>query len=124
MDVRISIRRRNDEEDEQEIRDYATSKMESLDRYNRHARSIEVVLDADHLERSCEVIAHLDRGAPLVVTAKHADVHASIDLAHDKIEKVLRRLKERLDDRRHAPAPTPGVEGDIDVPTGDSEEQE
>ena len=43
----------------------------------------------------------MKRGAPVVVSAKHADARAAVDLAHDKLEKVLRRLKERRMDRRH-----------------------
>ena len=97
MEVRITGRH-GDTPDE--VREYAHDKLSPLGKFNRHTRSLEVVLDEDHLSKTVEVIAHLERGAPVVVHAKHADARAAIDLAHDKLEKVLRRHKERIEDRR------------------------
>ncbi len=83
-----------------DVKEYAEAKMEPLGRFNRHARSLEIILDADHLSKLVECIAHLDRGAPLVVHAKHEDWRASVDLAVDKLETSFRRMKERIDDRQ------------------------
>lgn len=117
MEVRISGRHGASDE---EIKQYVEQKLESMERYNHDAHSLEVVLDEDHLSRSVEVIAHMKRGAPVVVSAKHADARAAVDLAHDKLEKVLRRLKERQLDRRHqgikpgaVAAPVPEEDEDV-----------
>ena len=97
MEVRITGRH-GDTPDE--VREYAHEKLSPIGRFNRHTRSLEIVLDEDHLSKTVEVIAHLERGAPVVVHSKHEDARAAIDLAHDKLEKVLRRHKERIEGRR------------------------
>lgn len=105
MEVRITGRHGATPDD---VKDYAHDKLGPIGKFNRHARSLEVVFDEDHLAKTVEVIAHLDRGAPVVVHSKHEDARAAIDLAHDKLEKVLRRHKERLEGRRRD-RPEPGA---------------
>ncbi len=97
MEVRITVRHADASDD---VREYADEKMSTIEKFSRHTRSIEVVLDDDHLSKTVEVIAHLERGSPVVVNASHEDARAAIDLAHDKLEKVLRRHKERIEGRR------------------------
>jgi putative sigma-54 modulation protein len=101
-----------------EVKEYAHDKLSPIGKFNRHARSLEIVLDEDHLSKTVEVIAHLDRGAPVVVHSKHEDARAAIDLAHDKLEKVLRRHKERIEDRRRVR----GEPGFSPAPSADEEE--
>ena len=98
MEVRITSRHGELQEKE---REYAEEKLESLTRYFKGTRSLEVVLDEGHQTRNAEIIAHMARGAPLVVSAEAGDVFAAIDRAHDKLERMLRRLKEKIVDRRH-----------------------
>ncbi len=103
MDVKISGRHGEYSDD---VKDYIVAKMEPLSRFNRHAQSIEVLLDEDQQGHTVEVIAHLDRGERQVVSARHPETMAAVDLAHDKIERLLRRLKEKAEDRRHPPRAT------------------
>ena len=97
MEVRITCRHGDTPDD---VKDYAREKLSPIGKFNRLTRSIEVVFDEDSLSKTVEIIAHLERGAPVVVHAKHEDLRAAIDLAHDKIEKVLRRQKKRVEGRR------------------------
>jgi putative sigma-54 modulation protein len=83
-----------------DVKAYVEEKLAPLGRFNRHARSLEVVFDEAHLVKLVEIIAHVDHGAPVVVNAKHEDARAAVDIAHDKLEKALRRHKERTEDRR------------------------
>ena len=121
MEVRITGRRGNLTED---VKDYAHEKIAPLGRFNRHARSVELIFDEDHLSQTVEAIAHLDRGAPVVVHSKHEDARAASDLTHDKLERVLRRLKERREARRHkrvdaVPGMPPAASGDGTGPEDD-----
>jgi ribosomal subunit interface protein len=110
VEVRITGRHASFTDD---VKQYVADKLENLSRFNRETRQIDVVLDEAHMRASVEVIAHMTRGAPVVVTAEHDDVLAAVDIAHDKLETVLRRLKEKVTDRRHGrahntpPAPAP-----------------
>jgi ribosomal subunit interface protein len=77
------------------VKEYAIQKLAPLSRFDGGTRSLEVVFDEDHLGRKVEVIAHMQRGKPLVATVQHKDALAAIDLAHDKLEKLLTRKKEK-----------------------------
>jgi putative sigma-54 modulation protein len=91
------------------LRTYASDKLGGLSRYHKGLRLLEVVLGEESLDKTVEVIAHLARGAPVVVSARHADSHASIDLAHDKLERVLKREKERRRDLARQRGAQPGA---------------
>jgi ribosomal subunit interface protein len=98
------------------VRTYANDKLLPLSRYYDRTRQLEVVFDETNLGWKVEVIAHLQRGKPLIATTKHKDPMAAVDLAHDKLERLLTREKEKLRSRRNrdgrkvpaAPAPSPG----------------
>ena len=98
MDVLISARH---EDFDDEVKEYAQRKLEGLSRYFKGTRSLEVVLDGDHVSKGVELKAHLTKGAPVVVSARHEDALTAIDIAGGKLERVLHRLKEKLEDRRH-----------------------
>jgi ribosomal subunit interface protein len=110
VDVRITVRH---EDFDDEVKEYAERKLEGLSRYYKGTRSLEVILDGDHLAKSVELKAHLAKGAPVMVSAKHEDAMAAIDIANGKLERVLHRVKEKLEDRRHGkghrPPPAPLV---------------
>lgn len=118
MDVRITSRHGELQDKE---REYAEEKLESLTRYFKGTRSVEVVLDEGHQTRNAEIIAHMARGAPLVVSAEAGDVFAAIDRAYDKLERMLRRLKEKLVDRRHGRDRAAAAFGE--GPAGEEEEE-
>ena len=96
MKVLISARHGDVPDD---AKDYAEAKMAPLGRFNRHARSVDVVLDQDGFSKIVECRAHLDRGAPLIVRSEEPDWRVAVDAAHHRLEGALRRLKERIDDR-------------------------
>lgn len=95
------------------LRDYAADKLGPIERYDRRTRVLDVVLDHEPLGTTIEAKAHVGKGAPLVVHAKHATAEGAIDLIHDKLERALRRNKERVRDRHRQPdagaAPEPGT---------------
>ncbi len=101
MDVRITGRHAAYGDD---VKEYVEDKLEPLSKFNQETRFIEVVLDEARNGHECEVIAHMRKGAPLVVHANHDDVMAAVDIAHDKLEAVLRKVKEKAVDRRHGRA--------------------
>ena len=98
MDVLISARH---EDFDPDIKEYAERKLERMSRYFKGTRSLEVILDGDHVQKSVELKAHLAKGAPIVVVVRHEDALTAIDIAGGKLERLLHRLKEKLEDRRH-----------------------
>lgn len=83
------------------VKSYAGEKLEPLSRYYDRTRHLEVVFDETQLGWQIEVIAHMQRGKPLVAKVRHEDALAAVDLAHDKLERLLTREKERHRSRRH-----------------------
>jgi ribosomal subunit interface protein len=104
VDVRITVRHDDFDDD---VKEYAARKLEGLSRYYKGTRSLDVIFDGDHLTKSVELKAHLAKGAPVMVSAKHEDAMSAIDIANGKLERVLHRVKEKLEDRRHGKGQRP-----------------
>ena len=112
MEVRITGRHAHLAE---KVKSYVHEKLEPLSRFYDRTRFLEVVFDEQPLGCKLEVMAHLSRGQPLIVTVKHKDPLAAVDLAHDKLERLLTRHKEKHRSRRlrdgHDAAPAAGTAG-------------
>lgn len=85
------------------VKDYAEEKLELVSRYDSRTRLIEAVLDHEPHLTTIEAKAHVGRGAPVVVRAKHATPQGAIDLVHDKLERAVRKQKERRRDDHRRP---------------------
>jgi len=93
------------------VKTYAMEKLAPLSRYYARTRHLEVVFEEDNLGWKIEAIAHLQRGAPLVASVQHKEPMAAIDLAHDKLERLLSREKERRGARRRDGRAEPSAGG-------------
>jgi putative sigma-54 modulation protein len=100
------------------IKSYAEEKLELVAKYDSRTRLVEAVLDHEPLMTTIEAKAHVGKGPPLVVKAKHETPQGAIDLVHDKLERAVRKQKERKrDDHRRphegaaATTPAPAAEG-------------
>lgn len=87
------------------LKEYCSKKAERLIRFYDRIQSIEVVLDGCNGRHSAEMIVHSDGTPPFVASEEKEDIYAAVDLLMDKIERQLRRHKERLRNRKHPPAP-------------------
>jgi ribosomal subunit interface protein len=93
----------------EKVKTYAREKLEPLSRYDGRTRNLEVVFDeVKPTGWSVELIAHRGRGAPVVASSRHEDPMAAIDLAHDKMETLLTRAKEKSRSKRRAGARAAG----------------
>lgn len=104
-----------------EVREYAETKLVAVERFDARTRLLEVVLDHEPHATTVEVRAHAGRGAPFVVSAKHATAEGAIDLVHDKLDRTLRRRKEKARDRHRGVRPGVEVPGGIPSPGGEEE---
>jgi ribosomal subunit interface protein len=109
VEVRITGRHAHIEED---VKTYVHEKLLPLSRYYDRTRQLEVVFEEAPLGWRVEVIAHIARSKPLVAKVQQRDAMAAVDLAHDKLERLLTREKEKRRQRRHrdghAAAPASG----------------
>jgi len=77
------------------LRAYATEKMQRISRHFDHVISINVILKVENHQQQAEgtVIA---AGKPLFAQEVDSDMYAAIDGLSDKLDKQVRRYKDRL----------------------------
>ena len=82
------------------IKDYITEKVSKLDRYFENSKSVEgkVIIRVRNNEQIIEVTVPTSRFT-LRAEEHHQDLYAAIDLVADKLEKQIRRNKNRLNNK-------------------------
>lgn len=83
------------------IRDYVETKISKAEKYFDNIVWAQVTLSVEKRAHQAEVILHAGRQT-LRALAQAATLYAAIDLASDKVDGQLRKLKERLKNR-HKP---------------------
>ncbi len=92
------------------VKTYAKEKCEKLPRYFDSISEIQVIIEGkEGNNHSVEIIASIEHSPDSVVTEVGEDLYACIDVAVDKIERQLRRKKEKLRNNKHI-----GSNNDID----------
>ena len=82
-----------------ELRDYVDSKMERVRRHFDQITRAHVVLSVDKLVKKAEVTMHVT-SAELFAEAEEADLFAAIDAMADKLDRQVRRHKEKVTSHR------------------------
>ena len=82
------------------LRDYVTNKLNKLDKLLGNPAEAQVVLSVEKFRHYTEIRLTGDR-LNVVCREKANDMHSSIDLALDKLEKQLKKQKEKI--RNHRP---------------------
>ncbi len=84
------------------IKEHAREKTAKLPRYYNSVTQAEVIIDgSDGGHMSVEVIARGEHNKIFVVTEKGEDVYQCIDIAVHKLERQLRRQKEKERNNKH-----------------------
>ena len=84
----------------QDLRNYAESKAQRLERYFDELREIEVILENSSDRKTAEMIAIPRKGERIVGQATHEDQFAAIDLVIDKMYQRLTKVKQKLKESR------------------------
>jgi ribosome hibernation promoting factor len=79
------------------IRDYVDSKLGRLERHFEHVTNVHVILTVDKLIHKAEATMHVS-GADLFADSDAADMYAAIDGLAAKLDRQLKRHKEKLKD--------------------------
>jgi len=86
------------------MRAYVTEKMQKLTRHFDQVNTIDVILSVEKLDQIAEATV-LAAGRKLFATDTNEDMYASIDGLTDKIDRQVRRLKDKLSNH-HATRPS------------------
>lgn len=86
-----------------EVREYVQDKAGKLPRFYDRVHSIEVVLDHESDQFTAEVIVRTDGKHTFVASESGPDTFALVDLVVDKLERQLKKLKEKNREHKHEP---------------------
>ena len=81
------------------LREYVESKLQRLERHFDHLTTVHVVLSVEKLLQKAEATLHL-AGANLFADAIEEDMYAAIDALADKLDRQVKRHKERKTEHR------------------------
>lgn len=84
------------------LKDYVDSKFERLERHHEPPTSAQVILTVEKLSHKAEGILHV-AGETVYAEATEQDMYAAIDMLADKLDRQLRRHKERRTDHHSTP---------------------
>jgi len=88
----------------QPLRDYVNEKMKRLERHFDHVTDVHVVLSVEKLRHKAEATMHL-AGNDLFADHTEEDMYAAIDGLVDKLDRQLKKHKEKLKDHHRGEAP-------------------
>ena len=79
------------------LRDYVTSKLGKLERYFDKVTNVHAILSVEKLRQKAEATIHIN-GANLFAEAENEDMYAAIDALADKLDRQLKKHKEKRSD--------------------------
>jgi putative sigma-54 modulation protein len=79
------------------LRDYVTSKLDRLDRHFDSIGNAHVILTVEKLRQKAEATLHVS-GANLFADAEAEDMYAAIDALVDKLNRQVKKHKEKNTD--------------------------
>ena len=96
------------------LRDYVTGKLERLERHFDHVTNVHVVLSVEKLRQKAEATVHVS-GGNLFADAVNEDMYAAIDSLTDKLDRQIRKHKDKLTDHHRQ---TGGAKNFVDGEVG------
>ena len=82
------------------LRAYVTEKMQKLMRHSDQVISIRVILNVEKLQQNAEATVNVG-GRNLFGAVTATDMYASIDGLVDKLDRQIRRRKDRITNHQH-----------------------
>jgi len=79
------------------LRDYVNNKLGRLERYFDHVTNVHVILSVEKLVQKAEAKLHVSK-ANLFAVSENEDMYAAIDALADKLERQIKKHKEKMKD--------------------------
>jgi len=81
------------------LRDYVSDKFSRLERHFDHVTNVHVILSVEKLRQMAEATLHVS-GGNIFADAEAEDMYAAIDALTDKLDRQIKKHKEKLQNRR------------------------
>lgn len=79
------------------LREYVASKIEKIERHFDHVTDVHCILTVEKLRHKAEATLHVS-GGTIYADATEEDMYAAIDGLVDKLDRQLRKHKEKMVD--------------------------
>ena len=83
------------------LRNYVNEKFERLERHFDHVTDVHVILSVEKLRHTAEATIHIS-GGKLFADSTNEDMYAAIDSLTDKLDRQIKRHKEKLTDHHRS----------------------
>ena len=83
------------------MQDYVEQKLERLERHFDHVTNVHVILSVEKNRQKAEATVHIP-GGNLFADAEDADMYAAIDAMSDKLDRQIKKHKEKLTDHHRS----------------------
>lgn len=102
------------------LRDYASKRLSKLDKYIDRPTEVHLVLSVEKRRHQADVTVSAD-GAMINAVETTEDMYAAIDMVMDKLERQIKKHKDKLQDKKGQPrtaqaAPAPAEEEEAPGP--------
>jgi putative sigma-54 modulation protein len=101
VEIKISTRHGYLGDDQQQ---FIKEKAQKLLRFFERLTSIEITVDLENDLKHVEFVVSAEHKHDFVARESSSDVRAAVDLVLEKLEKQLRRYKEKVQDHRRTPS--------------------
>ncbi len=82
----------------QALHDYVYGKLERIERHFDNVTSIQVILSVEKLQQKAEATIHV-AGNEIFADAIAEDMYAAIDALNDKLDRQIKKYKERITEK-------------------------
>ena len=83
------------------LRDYVNNKLERLERHFDHVTNVHVILSVEKQRQKAEATIHVT-GNNIFANAEDQDMYAAIDALIDKLDRQVRKHKEKITDHHRS----------------------
>ena len=83
------------------LRTYVSNKLKRIERHFDHMTNIHVILAVEKERQRAEATVQVS-GARLFADAEHDDMYAAIDVLCDKLDRQIKKYKEKLTDHHRS----------------------
>jgi len=100
MDIQITVRHTKASDS---LKDKITEKLQKMEKFNEKITAAHVILDAEHTEKSCELLLNA-QNQRLSAKGKGDNVGKAVDDAITKIERQIKKITEKVKNHK-SPSP-------------------
>lgn len=79
------------------LHDYVVNKLERVERHFDHVTNVHVILSVEKNRQKAEATLHMT-GGDIFANAEHDDMYAAIDALTDKLDRQIKKHKEKMTD--------------------------